>query len=197
MPTLVFSGGHAIEIPFNDWFFLGHFPSQDIVLAARTVSGRHAALRCALDGAVTICDLCSANGTYVDGRRIRGSVTVGGLAFVSIGPDVHLRIEAREREQEADGTWHPGRTVPQSIDQAAAAAIRLRAKGVVAALHQHFEAMFPDAMARLDDAFERHAIAIAPALIPAVPYAPADPGHRVIPTDRTTAPGRVWSLPSQ
>jgi hypothetical protein len=196
MPTLVFPGGHAIEIPFNDWLFLGHFPSQDIVLAARTVSGRHTAIRCALDGAVTVCDLGSANGTFLDGQRVRESVAVRGPVYLSIGPDVHLRIESRERERSDDGRWHPSPIAPQPVDDAAVEAIRLRTRGVVAALRQHFEELVPDAMIPLDEAFELHVSAIAPGPVPSAPYAPPMPGTQALRPTRTTAPGRAWSLAS-
>jgi hypothetical protein len=49
-----------------------------------------------------------------------------------------------------------GNAVPQPVDDAAAAAIGVRTKGVIAALHQHFEPMFPEAMRHLDEAFARH-----------------------------------------
>lgn len=197
MPMLVFPGGRVIEIPCDDWLSVGHRSSQDVVLAARTVSGCHAALRCALDGVVTVCDLNSPNGTFLDGQRIRGSVTVRGPVYLSIGPDVHLRIECREREKADDGSWHPSATAPQPVDDAAAEAIRLRTRGVVAALHQHFEEMFPGAMTRLDEAFALHVVATAPPLVPPRPYVPPLPGEDVSPPVRTTKPGRAWSPRAQ
>ncbi|MBI2407490.1 MAG: FHA domain-containing protein [Gemmatimonadetes bacterium] len=193
-PMLVFPGGRVIEIPCDYWLAIGHLASQDVVLASRTVSGRHTALRCALDGAVSICDLGSVHGTFADGRRIRGSRTMFGPVYLSIGPDVHLRIESRAREQAVDGTWHPSRSEPQPPDEAAATAIRLRTMGVVAALHQEFEARFPDAMGPLDEAFALHLAATAPPPLPVVPYAPCLPESTPPVVGRTTAPGRVWTL---
>jgi hypothetical protein len=52
---------------------IGRKPDNDIVIEERDVSGRHACLRVA-DGAVTIIDLGSTNGTYVDGAPIEARV---------------------------------------------------------------------------------------------------------------------------
>ncbi|MCA9663244.1 MAG: FHA domain-containing protein, partial [Myxococcales bacterium] len=52
---------------------IGRKPDNDIVIEERDVSGRHACLRVA-DGAVTIIDLGSTNGTYVDGAPIETRV---------------------------------------------------------------------------------------------------------------------------
>jgi pSer/pThr/pTyr-binding forkhead associated (FHA) protein len=58
--------------------------NADLTLEDAEVSRRHAAVR--LDGGrVEIEDLGSANGTFVNGSRIEGAVTVGGGAKIRIG----------------------------------------------------------------------------------------------------------------
>jgi pSer/pThr/pTyr-binding forkhead associated (FHA) protein len=65
--------------------------NADLTLEDAEVSRRHAAVR--LDGGhVEIEDLGSANGTYVNGSRIEGAVTVGGGAKIRIG---QTEIEVR------------------------------------------------------------------------------------------------------
>lgn len=55
---------------------------QAIVSTDRTISRTHAEV-CAEDGAVRLTDLASSNGTYVDGRKIEGSVIISpGQPFV-------------------------------------------------------------------------------------------------------------------
>jgi pSer/pThr/pTyr-binding forkhead associated (FHA) protein len=48
---------------------IGRHPHNDIVIAHQAVSGRHAAIT-SVDGAVTLEDLDSSNGTFVNGQRI-------------------------------------------------------------------------------------------------------------------------------
>jgi FHA domain len=65
--------------------------NADLTLEDAEVSRRHAAVR--LDGGrVEVEDLGSANGTFVNGSRIEGAVTVGGGAKIRIG---QTEIEVR------------------------------------------------------------------------------------------------------
>ena len=73
---------------------VGRSPDNDVWLPVTGVSRVHAALRITPEG-VAVEDLGSANGTFVDHRRIESTVvTVGELRF---GP-VRLRLEAVDAE---------------------------------------------------------------------------------------------------
>ncbi|MGA2929070.1 MAG: multicopper oxidase domain-containing protein, partial [Solirubrobacteraceae bacterium] len=63
----------------------------DIVIADPEVSRRHAAVR-PLSGGVEVEDLKSSNGTFVDGRRIDGTVTLTENATLRLG-ETELQIE--------------------------------------------------------------------------------------------------------
>lgn len=66
----------------------------DIVLSDAEVSRRHAELRPYGNGLV-VRDLGSSNGTFVDGRRIEGEVTVKGGATLKVGR-TELKLEISE-----------------------------------------------------------------------------------------------------
>lgn len=63
---------------------IGSAPVCDIVAPGATVSGRHCRLTLA-DGVYTIEDLGSANGTYVEGRKIAASVRIQPNQPVTLG----------------------------------------------------------------------------------------------------------------
>lgn len=58
--------------------------NADLTIDDPEVSRRHVAVRLQ-DGQIEVEDLGSANGTFVDGSRIEGPVTVGGGAKIRIG----------------------------------------------------------------------------------------------------------------
>lgn len=86
--------------------------SVDLVLEDPGVSRRHAAVR-ALGGAITVEDLGSSNGTYVNGRRISGEVELadgdeiqlGGIVASIHGGDAATAMMAPGAERTAE---HPG-----------------------------------------------------------------------------------------
>lgn len=59
-------------------FVVGRAEGCDLVLADPTVSRRHASLEPLPDGRMTLNDLDSTSGTWVDGRRIASAVLSGG-----------------------------------------------------------------------------------------------------------------------
>jgi FHA domain len=66
----------------------------DVALDDREVSRRHVAVR-PVEGGVQVEDLGSANGTFVDGRRISGAVTVADSGRLRIGvTEIELRVFA-------------------------------------------------------------------------------------------------------
>ena len=69
---------------------VGRSPGADIVIFAEYVSGRHARF-CVLGDALTVEDMGSTNGTYVNAQRIEAPVTLSSGDKVSIG-EVVLRV---------------------------------------------------------------------------------------------------------
>jgi class 3 adenylate cyclase len=57
-------------------FVLGRDQACDAVIDDELVSRRHAELRQADGGELELVDLCSANGTLIDGRRIEGAISL-------------------------------------------------------------------------------------------------------------------------
>ena len=69
---------------------VGRSPGADIVIAAEYVSGRHARF-CLLGDFLTVEDLGSTNGTFVNSARIELPMRLSDSDLVSIG-DVTLRV---------------------------------------------------------------------------------------------------------
>jgi uncharacterized Tic20 family protein len=87
---------------------IGRGPSSDVATGDGLVSPRHARIERRGDG-YAVLDLSSDNGTYVNGRRVRGSATlrngdrlrVGRTEFVFAAP-VHQGTRAYARRSPAD-----------------------------------------------------------------------------------------------
>ena len=72
---------------------VGRMPGNDVVLPKNNVSKRHA--RIVLEGGkFIIIDLKSANGTYVNGRKISGPLVITRQDKIHIG-DFVLQLEER------------------------------------------------------------------------------------------------------
>ncbi len=78
---------------------IGRAPSAGLMLAAHEVSRAHCRIA-AVGEAVSIADLELTNGTFVDGKRIAGTVALPQGTVVRIGP-FHLRWEPVE---DVEGT---------------------------------------------------------------------------------------------
>jgi pSer/pThr/pTyr-binding forkhead associated (FHA) protein len=63
---------------------LGRDPSADVVIDSTTVSRHHARIRVAADG-VTLEDLSSKNGSFVEGRRVVASQRLADGDCIRIG----------------------------------------------------------------------------------------------------------------
>jgi predicted component of type VI protein secretion system len=81
---------------------IGRAPSSGLMLAAHEVSRAHCRIA-AVGEAVSIADLESTNGTYVDGKRISGTVALLQGVVAQVGP-FRLRWEPAE---DVEGTM-PG-----------------------------------------------------------------------------------------
>jgi serine phosphatase RsbU (regulator of sigma subunit) len=75
---------------------LGRLPPADLVLPDRRVSRSHCSVRMVRD-AVVVADLGSTNGTFIDGKRVTGSVLPAG-GRLEVGDHV-LKLESRSRSE--------------------------------------------------------------------------------------------------
>ncbi|MFF2964669.1 FtsK/SpoIIIE domain-containing protein [Streptomyces sp. NPDC057963] len=71
---------------------VGRGAEADVRVVASGASRRHAAFDVLPDGRVTVTDLGSANGTDVNGVRIREAVSVHADDLVSLGGELQLRV---------------------------------------------------------------------------------------------------------
>jgi len=79
----------------------GRSPECELVLSDRLCSRRHAQLLQADDGAVTVRDLCSTNGTYVNGIRLSAPRRLALGDWITIGNETfELCIAADEKRPE-------------------------------------------------------------------------------------------------
>jgi hypothetical protein len=97
---------------------IGRAPSAGLMLVAHEVSRAHCRIAC-VGEAVSVADLESTNGTFVDGKRITGTVAMPLGSVVQIGP-FRLRWEQVE---DVEGT-RPGGGAPAVAGQAAGQARR-------------------------------------------------------------------------
>ncbi len=80
---------------------LGRQPGNEILLAHREVSRRHARLVCTAEGC-TLTDLGSSNGTYLEGKKLipQTAYPLSLPAHLKIGP-FQLRLEAEKKAARA------------------------------------------------------------------------------------------------
>jgi len=76
-----FTAASTLELKTGALYELGRVQEADLVVPLPTVSARHAALRVGEDGSVTVMDLGSTNGTYVDGNEIEPMAEVSNFAM--------------------------------------------------------------------------------------------------------------------
>jgi Inner membrane component of T3SS, cytoplasmic domain len=104
------SAGQEFEIDHE--LVLGR-RDADLTIADDELSRRHAAVRPA-DAGVVVEDLGSLNGTFVDGVRIKGAVTLTAEATVRVGrSEMTVRVPAAaepEPASEPQAAADPGRT---------------------------------------------------------------------------------------
>jgi putative peptide zinc metalloprotease protein len=94
--------GDGTRVAVSDELTIGRAPDNTIKLSDPSVSRHHA--RIVADGDVPrIEDTGSSAGTYLNGRKIAGSVRLGDGARIRLG-NAELRVEARREEAEAGRT---------------------------------------------------------------------------------------------
>lgn len=77
--------GRRIDIPLGQAFIIGRRASADLVLADLMVSGIHGRLEVQPAGELRYTDFKSTNGSFVNGRRIQGSVDLAPGAVLKLG----------------------------------------------------------------------------------------------------------------
>jgi pSer/pThr/pTyr-binding forkhead associated (FHA) protein len=85
--TLLPQGGGADSTAGEKLWRVGRKPGRvDVLLSHKTVSSEHARIRFTANEGWAICDLDSSNGTFLDGRQVRGDfVPLKGVRKVKFG----------------------------------------------------------------------------------------------------------------
>lgn len=96
-------GGPSVRIEGRS-VVVGSATTCGLRLEGRGLSRRHAKFVRGMDNRVTVVDLDSTNGTFVDGTRVQRA-PVDEASFVLLGPEVAVRLRY---EIEASGTIAPG-----------------------------------------------------------------------------------------
>ena len=100
--------GRTVELPeAGRPFILGRVQGCDLVIRDERASRQHAELRAEPGGGVRVRDLGSANGTYVDDRRVEEALLAGGeeLRIAGVELAVLARRPASEGGEAAAPTW--------------------------------------------------------------------------------------------
>ena len=100
--------GRTVELPeAGRPFVLGRVQGCDLVIRDERASRQHAELRAEPGGGVRVRDLGSANGTYVDDRRVDEALLAGGeeLRIAGVEIAVLARRPASEGGEAAAPTW--------------------------------------------------------------------------------------------
>jgi S1-C subfamily serine protease len=90
--------GRTVEIPAGQGkaFVLGRVQGCDLVIRDEGASRHHAELRAEPAGGLRVRDLGSANGTYVDGRRVEEAMLAGGEELRIAGVEIAVLAHAPE-----------------------------------------------------------------------------------------------------
>lgn len=121
MKLILMQDGQSVDIPLDKpQIVLGRLPDCDVRVNSNMVSRRHAEL-CVDGDHITIRDLGSGNGTFVNGNRLgEETVSLGGGDRVKLGP-VLIRVEGEG--PPADPRCEGTNVVNQAKPAAAAPAV--------------------------------------------------------------------------
>jgi hypothetical protein len=98
----------------------GRAPECELVIGDRLCSRRHAELSRAEDGAVTVRDLASSNGTYVNGIRLAAPRRVSLGDWITIGNETFELCLAGDAERQATPTIPVGPNKQRGVRDGAA-----------------------------------------------------------------------------
>lgn len=131
---LVGSGGELANKTFHigeRMVTIGRKPTNFVQIVDSDSSRIHCHLRPAPDGVMTLTDMSSRNGTFVNGQRIRGevrlrdrdSIRIGAAEFRYHAQGDFSHDDARERKS-ADATTQAATATAESLDVLVARALR-------------------------------------------------------------------------
>ena len=98
--------GHRVRLPPGR-VVIGRDPACDMTLDSSTVSARHCVVEVDQLGRITVEDLSSRNGTWVDDEAVAGSRVLAPGVILRLGA-VHLTLFDRERDDQPAG-FEPAR----------------------------------------------------------------------------------------
>jgi len=109
-------GMHSFELRDGAALVVGRAPTSDIPVIDPTISRRHAEVE-ARDGAVTVRDLGSSNGTFLNGGRIESAtVSVGDtVTFGKVGFKLQAVGPAAPAPAPTPSTAPPGATIVRQL----------------------------------------------------------------------------------
>jgi S1-C subfamily serine protease len=111
--TAGLEAGTSVEVD-SSRFVIGRGDDCDLVVDDEKVSRHHAALERSADGVLTISDLGSSNGTFVNARRITEPVTLHGGEHLRVG-DTAIVFSLDDPEPDPDAT----KLAPAMVESAA------------------------------------------------------------------------------
>jgi pSer/pThr/pTyr-binding forkhead associated (FHA) protein len=100
--TAGLEAGTSVEVD-SSRFVIGRGDDCDLVVDDEKVSRHHAALERSADGVLTLSDLGSSNGTFVNARRITEPVTLHGGEHLRVG-DTAIVFSLDDPEADPDAT---------------------------------------------------------------------------------------------
>jgi adenylate cyclase len=108
-------GMHSFELRDGAAHVVGRAPTSDIPVIDPTISRRHAELECR-DGIVTVRDLGSSNGTFVNGARIETATVTAGdtVTFGKVGFKL-AQVVAAPPPAAAPSAPPPGATIVRQL----------------------------------------------------------------------------------
>jgi serine protease Do len=106
--------GRTVEVAPGKPFVVGRVQGCDLVIRDERASRQHAELAVDPAGGLVVRDLGSANGTFVDGRRVEEARLAGGETLEIAGVEIAVLARAPGEQEAPAPTWSMvGRLVDQ------------------------------------------------------------------------------------
>lgn len=102
----------VVPLEVGGTYYIGSRAGNDVVIAARDVSRRHAVLK-VMDGVFQVTDLKSKNGTFVDGRRV-DTFDIRCGDEVKVSSAVVVVLEENEARRPTGDHRAPGAPEPEA-----------------------------------------------------------------------------------
>src|SRR5437867_8748798 len=110
--TVLQEGKQEFTVEIVDCLSIGRSPKNDLVLADEVASRHHAEIRNHGHGRYTLVDVGSANGTWLNGRRLahprglanRDVIQIGGVKLQFLAPELEENPEVLDTMDSGTGT---------------------------------------------------------------------------------------------